>query len=380
MNERIFNKDNQAEEVIVSKIEERKKVKDSLIDVNSLPDSIKNAAIKAGKIQQLTAFFDKLPAGEVRDVMFNLLNSISNNQDEVDFFIKNLWTKIGPTSDGKIDINPNDYKPGTLGYKIFELKPAGMGKGEILFAWRIKDSKIQGGGVNFDLETPHGKFEVKDYRSKKSPNAHAPIRLGVKGRAPQYKFFIEILETITLLEKMMNIDSLSDDNKFLIHFKDRDLLETIHYIMNRSSFIRSGEFNKTDQRKFKLFYDKMSKIKYTPNVYVKAILRGPGGKPLEIDIEPILIEDANKSNDINIIKKGKNISSIDSILSEFRRLKYVRNTKDLSNDLQKAVNTAVGNIPLVVFRNTGINVTREFKFSHVSQSGIFIIEKSISEK
>jgi len=378
MNERIFNKDNQVEEVIVSKIEERKKVKDSLIDVNSLPDSIKNAAIKAGKMQQLTAFFDRLPVGEGRDAMFNLLNSISNNQGEVDFFIKNLWTKTGPTGNGKIDINPNDYKPGTLGYKIFELKPAGMGKGELLFAWRIKDSEIQGGSVNFDLMTPNGKFEVKDYRNKSEPKKS--IRLGVKGKAPQYRFFRQILETISLIEKMMGTDTLVTKYQFDKSFGDTELLDVIKYITERSVSIRTGEFNKTDQSNFKTFYEKISKVNYTPNVYVKAIFRGPGGEPLEINIEPISIEDAKKGNTITITKASGDISTVDSVLAEFRRLRYARNPQDLDNDLQDAVNTAVGSIPLVVFRNDGINVTTEFVFSHVSQSGIFILEKSIAEK
>ena len=375
MNESIFNKDNQHEEVIVSKIEERKKVKDSLIDVNSLPDSIKNAAIKAGKMQQLTAFFDRLPVGEGRDAMFNLLNSISNNQSEVDFFIKNLWTKNGPTNDGKIDLKPSDYKPGTLGYKIFELKPAGMGKGELLFAWRIKDSEIQGGSVNFDLMTPKGKFEVKDYRT-----SDAPIRLGVKGKAPQYRFYRQILETISLIEKMMGTDTLATKYQFDKSFNDTELFDIINKILKRSDKNRSGEFMKVDQDTFRAFYEKISKIEYTPDVYVKAILRGPGGEPLEINIEPLNIEDAKKGNTITLTEAAGDISTVDSVLAEFRRLRYARNPQDLDNDLQDAVNTAVGSIPLVVFRNDGINVTTEFVFSHVSQSGIFILEKSIAEK
>ncbi len=378
MNESIFNQDNQAEEVIISKIEERNKVKDSLIDVNSLPASIKDAAVKAGKMQQLTAFFNGLPVGEGRDAMFNLLNSISNNQREVDFFIKNLWTKTGPNNDGRIDINPADYKEGTLGYKIFELKPAGMGKGELLFAWRIKDSEIQGGSVNFDLMTPNGKFEVKDYRNKKEPKK--PIRLGVKGKAPQYRFFRQILETISLIEKMMGTDNLATKYQFDKSFGDTELLDVIKYIIERSVSIRTGEFNKTDQSNFRTFYEKISKVNYTPNVYVKAILRGPGGEPLEINIEPISIEDAKKGNSITLNKASGDISTVDSVLAEFRRLRYVRNPNDLDNDLQDAVNTAVGSIPLVVFRNDGINVTTEFVFSYVSQSGIFILEKSIAEK
>lgn len=378
MNESIFNNDTQVEEVIKSKIEERRRTKGSIIDVDSLPDSIKDTAIKEGKIEQLISFFNNLPEGEGRDAMFNLLNQISNNQREVDFFINNLWTKNGPTPNGKIDINPNDYKEGTLGYKIFQLKPAGMGRGELLFAWRIKDSEIQGGSVNFDLMTPNGKFEVKDYRNKKEPKK--AIRLGVKGKAPQYRFFRQILETISLIEKMTGVDTLADKYQFNKSFNDIELLDLINKILERSVAIRTGEFNKGDRDTFRTFYEKISKVEYTPNVYVKAILRGPGGEPFEINIEPLNIEDVRKNKIITINKADGDISTVDSILAEFRRLRYVRNPMDLDKDLQDAVNTAVGDIPIVVFRNDSINVTRDFVFSHVSQSGIFILERSVAEK
>ena len=379
MNENIFSEEDSNVEII-SNINERKKVKGSIITVDSLPNAIKEAAIKAGKMPQLTSFIDKLPEGEGRDAMFNVLNQIStrNNQREVDLFISGLWTKTGPTQDGKIDINPNEYKEGTLGYKIFELKPAGLGRGELLFAWRIKDSEIQGGSVNFDLMTPKGKFEVKDYRNKKEPKK--AIRLGVKGKAPQYRFFRQILETISLIEKMIGVDTLADKYQFNKSFSDTELLDIINKILERSVAIRTGEFGKGDQETFKAFYEKISKAEYTPNVYVKAILRGPGGEPFEINIEPLNIEDVKKNNTITITKKAGDISTVDSVLAEFRRLRYARNPIDLDKDLQDAVNTAVGDIPLVVFRNDGINVTRDFVFSHVSQSGIFILERSLAEK
>lgn len=374
MNESIFSEEDLNVEIL-SNINERNRVKGSLIDVDSLPDSIKDAAVKAGKMPQLTSFFNNLPEGEGRDAMFNLLNQISNNQRDVDFFINNLWTKTGPTQDGKIDISPNEYKQGTLGYKIFELVPAGMGRGELLFAWRIKDSKIQGGSVNFDLMTPNGKFEVKDYRNK-----NVPIRLGVKGNASQFIFFRQLLETISLIEKMIGVDTLADKYQFNKSFTDTELLDLINKILERSSSIRSGTFSKTDQETFKSFYEKISNVEYTPSVYVKAIFRGPSGEPLEINIEPLNIEDVKKSNTITITRKTGDISTVDSILAEFRRLRYARNPIDLDKDLQDAVNTAVGDIPFVIFRKSGINITRDFVFSYVSAGGIYILERSLAEK
>ena len=344
------------------------------ISYDALPESIKEVAISNKKDKELQAFFSNLPDGEGKNEMFDLLNAISKDTSAIKEFVSKLWTKKGPTRDGAIDVSNSDYESG-LGGKIFNLKPAGMGRGELFLAWLVKDSQTQGGSVNFDLKTPQGTFEVKDYRDKKSP--YKPIRLGSKGKAPRFTFTQQIYETLTLLKKMKGDGSKYNFEKSI---GDPAFIKIVNDMIARETMILSGEFNRTDYDNFLKFYEMVSTISFTPNVYVKAILRGPGGEPMEFNIEPISITDANKSNVITLTKASGDISTADSLLSELRRLKYARNPKDLLTDIQSAVNEIVGDIPFVVFRNNGINVTKDFSFYQISQSGVIIVERSIAEK
>jgi hypothetical protein len=338
------------------------------LSYDAVPEEYKKAAAAAKKEASLQGFWNNLPEGEGKSELFNYLNKNSNNAGKVKLFIDGLWTKKQPS-----DVSPNDYKSG-VGSELFSLKPAGMGRGELFLGWILANSKTQGGSVNFDLELPGGKFEVKDYRNPK--NAWAPIRLGAKGKAPQFDFWTQIAETLTLLTKMKGDGQKYNFEKAV---GDKNLVNIINKLLDRKSVILTGEFNKTDLKNFTEFYEKVSSMSFTPNVFVKAILRGPGGEPMEFNIEPLDIETAKKENAITIKKSG-DISTADSVLAELRRLTYARDPKKLSADLQSTVNKIVGDIPFIIFRNDGINITKDFVFVQVSQSGVVIVERSVAER
>ena len=48
------------------------------------------------------------------------------------------------------------------------------------------------------------------------------------------------------------------------------------------------------------------------------------------------------------------------VLSELKRLKYVRNPKDLQADMQKAVEQIHAGLVYIVFRKNTINITTDF--------------------
>jgi hypothetical protein len=348
--------------------EGKKSSASSGLSYDAVPEEYKKAAATAKKEASLEGFWNNLPEGEGKSELFNYLNSNAKNSGKVKLFIDGLWTKKQPS-----DVSPSDYKGG-VGSELFALKPAGMGRGELFLGWLLADSKTQGGSVNFDLELPGGKFEVKDYRNPK--NAWAPIRLGAKGKAPQFDIWTQITETLTLLTKMKGDGQKYDFDKAI---GDKELVSLINKMLNRKSTILTGEFNKTDLKNFTAFYEKVSTMTFTPNVFVKAILRGPGGEPMEFNIEPLDIETAKKESTITL-KKGGDISTADSVLAELRRLTYARDPKKLSADLQKTVNMIVGDIPFIIFRNDGINITKDFVFVQVSQSGVVIVERSVAER
>lgn len=349
-------------------INEAKKSSDGMT-YDAVPASYKAAAVAAKKEASLESFWNNLPEGEGKNELFDYLNKNSRNANKVKSFIDGLWTKTLPS-----DVKTDDYASG-IASELFAIKPAGMGRGELFLAWLLKDSQTQGGSVNFDLQIPSGKFEVKDYRSKK--NAWAGIRLGAKGKAPQFKFFTQINETLTLLTKMKGDGAKYDFDKAI---GDKDVIALINKMLDRKNIILTGEFNKTDLKNFTEFYQKVSAISFTPDVYVKAILRGPGGEPMEFNIEPLNMADAQKNSQITLVKGSSDISTADSVLSELRRLDYARKPEDLAADLQTAVNTIIGKIPFIIFRNDGINITSDFVFVQVSQSGVVIIERSVAER
>jgi hypothetical protein len=350
-------------------LNEGKKPKTSGLGYDAVPEEYKDAASKAGKQADFEKFWQNLPEGEGKNELFDYLNKNANNSAKVKTFIDGLWTKSDPKQ-----VKPSDYASG-IASELFALKPAGMGRGELFLGWLIKDSKTQGGSVNFDLEVPGGKYEVKDYRNKDKP--WSPVRLGVKGKAPQFKFWTMLSDTLSLITKMKG-----DGTKYNFEeaIGDKEVIDLIDKILARKNIILTGEFNKTDLKNFTKFYEKVSKIEFTPDVYVKAILRGPGGAPLEFNIDPINIEDAKNNKQITLTKSEGKISTTDSVLAELRRIEYSIKPEQLDADCQAAVDSIVGDIPFIVFRNDGINITKDFVFYQVSQSGVVIIERSVAER
>lgn len=343
----------------------------SILEVNDIPQQIIDYASKKNKMKDLEGFIKSFPGGDNPvSAMNTLFTLIAQNPRWTAEFVDNLWSLKNPA-----DVKTSMYSPGSFGEKVFDVEPKGMGRGEIFLSWLVKDSSAQGGSESFDLNVAGTKYEVKDYRNKKSPNK--PIRLGVKGKVTRFFFWKQILETMTRLDKLIGITTGKPKFDFEKSFKDAEFVDVVKKILARESTISSGEFNKTDYKNFKTFYEKVSKIEFTPDVYTNVILRGPGAKPIEMSIEPLNPEDA-KGNAITITKSlGDDPATY--VLAELRRLDYARNPSKFDEDLQKTVNEIVGTIPFIVFRNSAINITTNFSFYSVTQGGVSIIEKSISD-
>lgn len=337
--------------------------------MEDVPQAVYDYAKKKNKLADLEGFIKNFPTGDSPVAAMNVLfGMIAQNPRWTSEFVDSLWTLKDPSQ-----VSPRMYSSGSLGERIFEQEPKGMGRGEIFLSWLIKNSSCQGGGESFDLNVAGSKYEVKDYRSKKGGNK--PIRLGTKGKATRFLFWKQILETIGRLDKLTGLTVGKDKFSFEKNFNDPEFVKCVTYILGRANMIYGGEFNRTDLANFKMFYEKISKVEYSANVYTNVILRGPGVPPIELSIEGLPPDQANAKTVTFTVSKGDNTPTY--ILTELRRLKYARNPKDFEADLQSAVNEIVGPIPFIVFRNNGINITTNFVFYSVSQSGVIIIEKSI---
>ena len=343
----------------------------TVLSMEDVPQAVIEYSDKKNRTKDLEGFVKNFPTGDSPVAAMNVLfNLIGQNPRWTAEFIDSLWTLKDPSQ-----VSPRMYSSGSLGERIFEQEPKGMGRGEIFLSWLIKDSSAQGGGESFDLTVGGSKYEVKDYRSKKGGNK--PIRLGTKGKATRFVFWKQIIETIGRLDKLVGLTVGKEKFSFENSFNDKEFVNCVNYILSRENMIYGGEFNRTDLANFKLFYEKIANVEYMPNVYTNVILRGPGVPPLELSIEGLTPDIANGKTVTFTVSKGDNTPTY--ILTELRRLKYARNPKDFEADLQSAVNDIVGTIPFIVFRNNGINITTNFVFYSVSQSGVVIIEKSIAD-
>lgn len=350
------------------------------INMNSIPDAIINALDKENKKDQFTDFVNNLPGGESTSVMVQLFNEMAAKPAYLAEFVENLWTVKDPNK-----IDPKLYQTnGSFGQYIFNQKPVGVGRGELFLAWIMNKSSIQGGSVNYDLEVDGQKFEVKDYRvpdkeegQKSSPSPNAPIRLGEKGKVTQFSFWNEIIDTLRRLDKLVGLSQGNAKFDFTTTFDDKEFVEIVQNLLSRQGKILSGECNKTDFANLKTFYKKVSDVKLAINGYTNIILRGPGEKPVEMMIKPITVDQVNQK--VIQLEPAETVDQLSYIITELRRIKYARNPSDFDKDLQDVVNKIIGNIPFIIFRKSGINVTTEFVFDSVSQGGVKIVEKSIAD-
>jgi hypothetical protein len=319
-----------------------------------IPNSLQQKLIKVGKEDEFNTFINNLPGGKTIDTINTFLGNLkSAEQDE---FIKMLYSK-----DSVADITAADYSSG-IGSKLYDLEPKGIGKAELLLAVLIRNSKISGGGQSFDLSVGNKKYEVKDYRNY--PNSR-PIRLGTKGKVTQFSFWGEIIKTLNIINDLV----VSDGIRFI---KDENLKKLILDIYSRIDTITAGALVKDDIKKFKQLYIDFNKLSQSNAIgYTYVTFRGPNAEPISYMIDEI---PTNLKKNITLNLKERGVS--ETLIVELRRIKYVRNPEDLSNDFQQAVDSAIGNeIPFIIFRSEGPKIATEFKFDHISLGGIYIKEK-----
>jgi hypothetical protein len=321
----------------------------------TIPNSLQQKLIKAGKEEDFNTFISILPGGASTSAMFNFLNSLTpNEQDE---FVKILYSK-----DSIADITPTNYSSG-VGSKLYDLEPKGIGKAELLLATLIRNAKVSGGGQSFDLSVGNKKYEVKDYRNY--PNSRA-IRLGTKGKVTKFEFWNEINKTLNVINDLV----VSNGIGFI---QNEDLKKLILDIYSRIDTITSGELSKDDIKKFKQLYNDFNKLSQSNATgYTYVTFRGPNAQPISYMIDEV---PTNLKKNITLNLKDRGVS--ETLIVELRRLKYVRNPNEFTTDIQEAVNSIVGSeIPFIVFRPDGPKVATEFEFSAISQGGIYIKEKS----
>lgn len=323
--------------------------------INQIPTTLKQKLVKAKKQKQFQTFLDNLPGGQTPDMMIAFLKKLT--PAEQDQFVKKLYSVKTVE-----DIDKADYSSGVTA-KLFDLEPKGIGKAELFLAMMVANSKVSGGGESYDLLV-NGvkKYEVKDYRTGEQKG----IRLGTKGKVNRFVFWQEVMKTLSAITNLIATNGIQ-------FIKDVELKRLIEELNERSSTIEKGELNKTDIRKLTELYFKLNSISQSDSTgYTYVTFRGPNAEPISFVIDEIPTK-LKKSVTINLKARGAS----ESLMVELRRLKYVRNPNEFTIDMQAAVDQAVGNeIPFIVFRPSGPNITKDFKLAVVSMSTLYIIEAS----
>jgi hypothetical protein len=352
--------------------EAKKPAKSTVNIADGIPTVLFDEIKKAGKEKEFNSFIENLPSGDTTSQMLSMFNEIAGNKSYTNEFVSNLWSLKSPE-----DISSSKYSSG-LGQRIFATEPKGVGRGELFLAWLIKGSAVSGGSESFDLAIANlGKFEVKDYRSKESPNAG--IRLGTKGKVTQFDFWKEFIDTIRRIDKLTGRSAGATKFSLEDHFTDAKFIESANYLLDNQSKILGGELGKEGLDMFKQFYTAASSVEIKTDGYTQVILRGPNAKPIELSINPLSIVQVSQKS-FEIIPSNQ-VDTYTYVMTEIRRLKYVRDPKTLDTDLQSAVDSIVGDIPFIIFRNDGIEIAKkgDFIFDSISQGGIKIVETWVAK-
>jgi hypothetical protein len=342
-------------------------VKDHIVEslkIDSIENQFLSTAIQeAGKEDEFIKFLSLLPvAAELPTLKF--LNNLSY-EDAQQF--ANLLYSENEVSERLL--NTINFKSGLTG-RLFELRPIGLGKGEILLTTLIRDSFIQGGNVSYDLNVNGAKYEVKDYSNPEKPNAS--IRLGTKGTVTRYRYWDEITMTFQRLSQLRGIDSPKFDLDKLL---PEPLLVAIRYLEDRRHVILAGNLGMKDKKYLDMFYQEANKLQSEIKGYTNVILRGPNATPIEMSIEPI--EDT--SGKAFVIRPVRNESqNLTYVNTELRRLKYVRNPLELDQDMDAAVQAIVADVTFIVFRPNRINVTQDLRYVVTDSGKVRIIEKTVT--
>jgi hypothetical protein len=278
-----------------------------------------------------------------------------------------LYSKSAP-KDLKADMYSN--RNSVLG-RLFDQKPTGLGKGEALIAWLIRGAQIQGGTESYDVKIGKDTFEVKDYSS-----GNSAIRAGVKSKVSNFEFWREIGDTLSRIDKLTGYSAGKPKFDISKYFS-AEMTTAANYLMGRRGTIMSGECNLTDFKNLNKFYEEANKVENNLQGYTNVILRGPNSKPIELSID--LLDPSQVTGDTITFNIAKGDQTGTYVLAELKRLKYVRNPKDLQVDMQTAVNQIHAGLVYIVFRKNTINITTDFVPAAVSTSSLYFVERSIKE-
>ena len=322
----------------------------------------------ANKTTSYNRFIQNIPNGKVSDSFFRYLSTLTPSETRE---LVHLLASVEDIRDLSADLLYGD--PMSVIGRLFKVSSRGTGNGELAIAWLVNGAKIQGGSESYDVSFLDGKYEIKDWSTQP---AKSSILTGVKSKVINFEFWYEVIDTLRRLDKLTG--RTSGQAKFqLDRYFDAEFVELANKLLDFQGNILSGEVGKKKIKLLKDFYQKASELQSETQGYSNLILRGLDEVPIELSIEPISVEHVH-SETFQVRKMHGDQSRI-YILTELRRLKYVRDPKAFEQDMQAAVDHVTKGITYIVFRRGQIKFVEPggFKPDVISISSLKFIEAGV---
>ena len=328
------------------------------------------ALTKANKVNDWDKFINALPSiksvNKVKDEIYDL------NGQEIKDFVNGL------SSISSVDQLKKETPDKTSGIEkiIFDMEPAGVGRGELWLAWKVAGNvQIQGGSQSFDVEMnlvgiAGARYEVKAYHSK--TNTKKPFRLGTHGILGRFEFWKNLFETAVLIENLKQF--VADDDEGMAELGE---LIAYHNKTKLKLAISKGEIGQTRIEKVLDYYEAANKYATKidkPNTYdivqVKSSLPGNPSKYYSIDpskLEDVLGGKVQISTDNELEDDKVKVRLTQRLLAD----PYVNNPQQLTVDINTAIQTVTDEYGkelkagFLVFRQDGINFSEKAELKKI---------------
>ena len=322
----------------------------------------------SNKTASYSKFIQNIPNGKVSDNFFKYLSKLTSQETRE---LVHLLASVDDIRDLSADMLYGDPKS-VIG-RLFKVSSRGTGNGELAVAWLVNGAEIQGGSESYDVSFRGGRYEIKDWSAQP---AKSSILAGVKSKVINFEFWYEVIDTLRRLDKLTG--RTSGHAKFqLDRYFDAEFVELANKLLEFQGNILSGEVGKKKIKLLKDFYQKASKMQSEIQGYSNLILRGPNGVPIELSIEPISAEQIQ--GEAFQVKRMQGDQGRTYILTELRRLKYVRDPEAFEQDMQAAVDQVTEGITYIVFRKGQINFVEPggFRPDVITISSLKFIEADV---
>jgi hypothetical protein len=153
----------------------------SSAEVAKYPKTLLAELQKYDKLGKFQNFINTLPGGMVPSVVLEGITKICTNKTNAVELVKVFKANKQLTALTKINPDTGIYK------LLYNIQPKGTGPGEILIAWCIDGTTVQGGNVSYDIDYNGQHWEVK---SLIDPNSNTPYSIDPAkyGEMPNFKF------------------------------------------------------------------------------------------------------------------------------------------------------------------------------------------------